>query len=69
MKEIVGTVTKSTKQLIYFKYKQNDTECHYEVVLGELGWPVLLARRVLLRLFFWAKLTKMDDGRWVKRTS
>ena len=39
-----------------------------EVVLGELGWPVLQARRVLLRLFFWAKLTKMDDGRWVKRT-
>ena len=38
-----------------------------EVVLGELGWSSLKSRRMMLRLFFWHKLLRMGEDRWVKR--
>ena len=38
-----------------------------EVVLGELGWMTLKARRRMLQLFFWAKILEMPRTRWVKR--
>ena len=38
-----------------------------EVVMGELGWLPLKARRMMLRLFFWLKILGMKDSRWVKR--
>jgi hypothetical protein len=38
-----------------------------EVVLGELGWWTLKARRDMLRLNFWAKITGMSDSRLVKQ--
>jgi len=38
-----------------------------EVVMGELGWLPLKARRMMLRLFFWLKILGMRDSRWVKR--
>ena len=36
-------------------------------VRGELGWLPLAARRDMLRLRFWGKLTLMPDTRVVKR--
>jgi hypothetical protein len=38
-----------------------------EVVLGELGWRPLRARRRVLRLKFWAKILRADETRWVRR--
>ena len=39
-----------------------------EVVLGELGWWTLKARRDLLRLKFWGKIvSKMSSSRLVKQ--
>ena len=32
-----------------------------EVVLGELGWMTLKARRRMLQLFFWAKILEMPQ--------
>jgi hypothetical protein len=36
-------------------------------VRGELGWWSLKARRVMLRLRYWGKLIRMDEGRLVKK--
>ena len=38
-----------------------------EVVMGELSWLPLKARRMMLRLFFWLKILGMRDSRWVKQ--
>ena len=38
-----------------------------EVLQGELGWMTLFGRRMLLRLFFWAKILRMPANSWVKR--
>jgi hypothetical protein len=38
-----------------------------EFVRGELGWWSLRARRVMLRLRYWGKLVRMDEGRIVKK--
>ena len=39
-----------------------------EVVLGELGWGLLIARRMMLRLSYWGKIMGMGGERWVRRT-
>jgi hypothetical protein len=38
-----------------------------EVVQGELGWMSLAGRRMMLRLFFWAKILRMGRDTWVRR--
>jgi hypothetical protein len=39
----------------------------HEFVRGELGWWTLRGRRMMLRLRFWGKLVRMDEGRLVKK--
>ena len=37
------------------------------VVLGELGWETMKARRMKLMLNYWGKVVSMDEDRLVKR--
>ena len=39
----------------------------YAFVRGELGWHILKARRIMLRLRYWGKLVRMEDDRLAKK--